>query len=289
MKKRFAYTERLRAMREKKDILVASHRGSIGVNIPDNTKESFSIALRDGADLIELDIAMTTDGELFVFHETMEPRLLHVSKNVQTMNSKELSEYELYNLNDVPTGIKVLRLEEALIFLKDKCLINFDKCFSHPYSEDEKWERIFALVKKYDMIDQVIFKTPDDERYIEIFEKQQKPWLFMPMAESEESLMRFLDADINTVALELKYKTEEHIFADRGYREGLRDKGYMLWGNALDLGGGYKLSAGHDDTCALLRDPKYGWEWFMNNGFDLLQTDWVLAMVSYLRNQGYNV
>ena len=48
MKKRFAYTERLRAMKEKKDILVASHRGSIGVNIPDNTKESFSIALRDG-------------------------------------------------------------------------------------------------------------------------------------------------------------------------------------------------------------------------------------------------
>ena len=77
---------------------------------------------------------MTTDGELFVFHETMEPRLLHVSKNVQTMNSKELSEYELYNLNDVPTGIKVLRLEEALIFLKSdlnlKVILNSIRIFS---------------------------------------------------------------------------------------------------------------------------------------------------------------
>lgn len=44
------------------------HRGSSGT-APENTLASFEIALEDGADMIELDVRMTKDFELVVFHD----------------------------------------------------------------------------------------------------------------------------------------------------------------------------------------------------------------------------
>ena len=49
-------------------VLVAAHRGSAAGNIPCNTLAAYEIALRQGADIVELDVAKTADGELFVFH-----------------------------------------------------------------------------------------------------------------------------------------------------------------------------------------------------------------------------
>ncbi len=287
--KKGAYTQRLHTMRQSKDFLIASHRGSVGINIPDNTLQSFDIALHDGADIIEMDVAMTTDGELVVFHDTMEPRLLHTQKNVQQMSLEELMTYELYNLNNVSTGIKVLRLSEAFAHLKNRCMINLDRCFAHPDAEGEKWERIFALVKKMDMADQILFKSPDDDKYVDFFERQSTPWMFMPMITRMEQVEKFIDGNINTVAVEVKFHTEDSPLADEMFYKKLQNNGCYVWGNALDLGKQYQLSAGHDDTAALGGNPDFGWGWFARKGFDIVQSDWILAMVTYYVQQGYHV
>ena len=53
-------------------VLVASHRGATGSNIPSNTLESYALALRQGADIVELDVTKSLDGELFAFHPYMD-------------------------------------------------------------------------------------------------------------------------------------------------------------------------------------------------------------------------
>lgn len=52
--------------------LIAAHREVSGGNIPCNTLDAFDAALYRGADMVELDVASSMDGRLFVFHPGME-------------------------------------------------------------------------------------------------------------------------------------------------------------------------------------------------------------------------
>ena len=42
------------------------------------------------------------------------------------------------------------------------------------------------------------------------------------------------------------------------------------------------LTAGHTDDIAVSADPHYGWGWLINRGFNIIQTDWPLALSNYL-------
>ncbi|MBQ6935168.1 MAG: hypothetical protein IJN49_01340, partial [Clostridia bacterium] len=56
----------------KKNILVVAHRGVSAGNIPCNTLPAYEIALKQGADVIEMDVDMSADGQLVVFHPGRE-------------------------------------------------------------------------------------------------------------------------------------------------------------------------------------------------------------------------
>ena len=52
--------------------LIVAHRGTAGGNIPCNTLTSYEIALKQGADMIEVDVSRSKDDKLFLFHPGME-------------------------------------------------------------------------------------------------------------------------------------------------------------------------------------------------------------------------
>ena len=52
----------------KEKIIIAAHRGSSTGNIPCNTLPAYRAALLEGADMIEIDVDKSADGELFIFH-----------------------------------------------------------------------------------------------------------------------------------------------------------------------------------------------------------------------------
>ena len=62
----------------KENIIVVAHRGAAGGNIPCNTLASYEIALKQGADMLEVDVSISADGKLFLFHPMME--LAHLNK-----------------------------------------------------------------------------------------------------------------------------------------------------------------------------------------------------------------
>ena len=63
-------------LRKEKGVLVAAHRGTSGGNIPPNTIAAFDLALKEGADILEMDLFKSLDGEIFVFHTGTEPAYL---------------------------------------------------------------------------------------------------------------------------------------------------------------------------------------------------------------------
>ena len=73
-----------------KGIMIMAHRGVCGANILDNTMESFELALKQGADILEADVFRSVDGELFVFHDGTEPFMLGTNEKVVEMTSDQI-------------------------------------------------------------------------------------------------------------------------------------------------------------------------------------------------------
>ena len=60
----------------KEKIIVVAHRGMFAGNIPCNTLPAYNAALTEGADMIEIDVEMSGEGKLYIFHPGMEPPFL---------------------------------------------------------------------------------------------------------------------------------------------------------------------------------------------------------------------
>ena len=51
-------------------IMIVAHRGAFGGNIPCNVIPAFEAALKQGADVIEIDVEMSADGKLYILFES---------------------------------------------------------------------------------------------------------------------------------------------------------------------------------------------------------------------------
>jgi glycerophosphoryl diester phosphodiesterase len=69
--------------------LIAAHRGASGY-APENTMAAFELADRMGADLLELDVRMSKDGELVVIHDGTVDRTTKYSGAVATYTLSQL-------------------------------------------------------------------------------------------------------------------------------------------------------------------------------------------------------
>ena len=95
-----------------KKILIVAHRGAFGGNIPCNTLTSYEIALKQGADMIEIDVEMSADGKLYIFHPGMEPHHLYHMEHIRHMTSEEISRLRYVNYDRTYTQFGVNTLDQ---------------------------------------------------------------------------------------------------------------------------------------------------------------------------------
>ena len=282
------YNQKLLEMRSSKDILIASHAGYHGVDIPCNTIDSFDIAIRQGADIIEMDISMSKDGKLFVMHAGTEPQMFRSLVNVQKLPWDLIRQTEYYNANGGPTGKFPNTFDEVLEFLKGRCFLNLDKTWDYP-DEKKKWDAVFEAVERHNMADQIIFKSEAEQKYADMFSSMDKKYMYMPMLNKPEDLQIFLRDDINLVMAEVKFKNDNDYFGTQEAIDDFHKRGIMVWGNAINLSTNWCLSAGHDDNTALLGNPDFGWGYFVDRKYDIVQTDHLPIMMNYYREKGVRV
>ena len=113
--------ETIRELAKKKGILTAAHRGISGGNIPPNTIAAFDIALKEGADIIEMDLLKSVDGEIFVFHTGMEPAHLNRKIRLEECTAEEIRKVRYCNGDLTETFLGVNTFDEVLEHLKGKC------------------------------------------------------------------------------------------------------------------------------------------------------------------------
>lgn len=268
----------LQEAKKKKGLLIAAHRGTCGHYIIENTTDAFACAMRQTADVMELDVAPSSDGELFVFHDGNEKRLLGADRNLKTMKASEILSYQYKNNEGMVTKLHVNTFDEVLDFLKGKCLINLDRC-------QDYLEAPLKKIEEHGMVNQVTVKTDPEDYYFDWFEKQETPYMYAPKMFNSEAGERLFGRNINTVAFECIFQEEDSSVINPEFQQEARSFGIQLWCNTLRLKENWNRCAWHDDNLAILEGGDKAWGWLIDHGIECIMTDWPLMLRYYYENE----
>ena len=97
---------------------IYAHRGA-SVKAPENTLEAFSLAVAMGADGLELDVHLSSDGELMVIHDAKVDRTTNGTGYVKDMTLEQLKALDASNGKEAYKGAKIPTLAEVYDLIKD--------------------------------------------------------------------------------------------------------------------------------------------------------------------------
>ena len=264
----------------KKGILIAAHRGIGGGNIPFNTIDSFKAALIQKADIIETDVIKSADGVPFIFHIGQEINHLNRDIHLTEMTAEEIKEVRYVNADNCQTFCPPPTLDEALEYMKGRCLINLDHIW------DGCFEETIECVRKHDMLDQVIIKTPLEDEYLDMVEKYAPDFMYLAVINyKDEGSDKIFQRNINFVGVELVFDDDTAPLVSEENIAHYHEKGLFVWVNAILFSSNVPLSGGHSDDIAVTGDFENGWGWLIDRKFDIIQTDWPMLLKEYITNR----
>ncbi len=257
--------------------IIAAHRGSCGGNIPCNTIAAYETALKQGADMLETDLNRTADGKLVIFHPGCERVQLGSQKRITELSWEEVRTLRYRNADQTPTQFGVESFDDFLETFQDRCYINIDKFWGYP-------QEIYEAIKAHNMIDQVLVKSSLSEEVLRVLEEVAPELPFMPIVSEEHPQHeQLLKRNINYIGVECLYKKDDSYLASYEFMEKMHRDGQLVWGNAIIYDYLEQLSGGHSDDSALSMDMEYGWGWFADRPYDVIQTDWTGMLVKFLK------
>jgi glycerophosphoryl diester phosphodiesterase len=264
----------------KEKIIITAHRGVSGGNIPCNTIAAYDAALAHGADMIEIDANMSADGTLYSFHPDMERVHLNFSGSIRELTDSQISTLRYVNYDRAPTQFGLCTLDEIFERYKNKCFINVDKFWDFP-------RELSDMIRRHNIIDQIVVKTGPSKEMFDLIESYAPEIQYLPILSSDKGVHEDLKRrNINYVGAEVVFSTTECDVGSEEFIEKLHRDGKLVWANAIIYSNAVQLAAGHSDDTSIAECPEKGWGWLADRGYDIIQTDWTLAMRLYLESTG---
>ncbi len=265
----------------KRGTLIAAHRGIAGGNLPFNTIDAFNAALIQKADIIETDVIKSADGVPFIFHIGQE--INHFNRDdidLTEMTAEEIKKVRYVNADNNETFCAPPTLDEALESLKERCLINLDHIWDGCFKET------IACVRNHNMLDQVIIKTPLEDKYLDLVEEYASDFMYMPVINyKDENSDKIFERNINFVGVELVFNDDTSELVSPENIERYHKNGLFVWANAILFDSKVPLSGGHSDDVSIVGDFENGWGWLIDRKFDIIQTDWPMLLKEYISNR----
>lgn len=260
--------------------LIVAHRGVAAGNIPCNTMTAYEIALMQGADMIEVDLNRSADGDLVIFHPGMEQSHLGIERSITEMTLEEIRGLRYVNYDRVPTQFGLVRFDDLLEQFKGRCYINVDKFWNHP-------AEIYRAIKRHGMMEQVLVKSALKDGVLNVLEELAPDVAFMPIVKEEHPRHReLMNKNINYVGVEVLFAREDSRLATDEFCEEMHRDGKLVWVNSIIYNVKSQLSGGHSDDTAFTNSMEYGWGWLADRPFDLIQTDWPMMLIQFLKETG---
>ncbi|MCR5148835.1 MAG: glycerophosphoryl diester phosphodiesterase membrane domain-containing protein [Eubacterium sp.] len=134
--------------------VVTAHRGD-AKHAPENTLAAFRLAIENGADVVELDVRETLDGEIVVCHDKNLSRTTGVDANVEDMTFEELRKLSASGkFEDKYPDEKIPTLREAIEVVEAPVGLNIE--LKPDDANKHLEEGVVALVERYDLYDRCV-------------------------------------------------------------------------------------------------------------------------------------
>lgn len=256
-----------------KEVLVAVHRGDWR-NYAENSLEGIDNAIKMGADIIEIDLRRTADGELILMHDRTIDRSTTGKGKVKELTLDSIRRVYLRSGVGEKTPYKVPTLEEALVAVKGKVLINLDKAFDY-------FDQVMEIAERTGTTSQIVMKSTAPAKEVkETYGKYLDRVIYMPVVRIDkpgatDKVKEYIEV-LNPAAFELTY-ADSTCTTGRELRRLLEGK-HRIWYNSL----WGSLAGGHDDFASLV-DPKEGYGFLSDSlGATMIQTDQPAYLMGYL-------
>lgn len=261
------------------NVLIASHRGKFGSSVMENTVLAFTVAIGQGADMVEMDLAKTKDGIFIGHHDDDMSRLFHKAGKIQDYTYSEIKQMPIYNVINEPCVEHVSTLDEILSALKEKTILVLDKCWEH-------WEDIAPTIKTYNMAEQVVLKFYIEDAAAASWALQHQEFMYIPMVQNpnDKEKVYSLKQETTIVGIEILPEDPDSLFLTSGYIKDLHAHGLAVWCNSLNLSSELVYGGGFDDLKSLRNGGSYGWGELITRGIDIIQTDWVYELFSFRKS-----
>ena len=259
------------------EVLVVAHRGDWRY-APENSLAAIAHSIEQGADVVELDVQKTKDGKLILMHDATLDRTTTGTGRVCDWILDSIKTLFLRNGAALRTKHRVPTLEEALMLVKGKVMVNLDKAYPI-------FDEIYPLLKKTGTVRQIVMKGGNTvEEIKQKLGKYLNEILYMPVIQIDapdgiRKIKEFEEA-LKPVAFELVFASDT-CKAPKVAREMLKGKSRIWYNTLWDT-----LAGGYDDDKSL-EDPDAGYGFLIDQlGATMIQTDRTAFLLEYLKSRG---
>lgn len=273
----YAFVNRLLAETlEQRSPLIVAHRGVATGMVPENTTASTRAAFRSGADMVEIDVVASADGEFYAFHTGTEQQNLGADIVIEELTAAQIDELAYSMTGRGGRARRIERLDGILTAFRGRALFNIDRSW-------HLWPALLDRLAVLDMTEQLLLKAPADaEVAIESLRGHSTSFPFMVVCRAADEVFALVDdPDLNLVGVELVADSEAHPLYDIDLLRQLRERSLFTFANAEMLGDHQDLFAGFDDEASIDDDPDSGWGRLIDLGFSAVQTDWPWLLRDY--------
>ena len=149
-------------------LIVVAHRGGAGLGM-ENSLSCIEKGIQAGADMVEIDLHLTSDGRIVVCHDRTVNRTTNGEGRIAEMTWAEIQQLRLLDKDGKPSDETLPTFEQVLELCKGRCgmLIEIKK-------KKDLYVGIEALadslVKQYGMQNQVVFQSFNDDVLFKLHE-----------------------------------------------------------------------------------------------------------------------
>lgn len=257
-----------------KYVMIIAHRGDWR-NAPENSLEAFRNCIKAGIDGIEIDVQETKDGELIIMHDETVNRTTNGKGKVADFTLEQIKSLYLKSGINTLTRHRIPTLAEVFELCKGKILLHIDK-----------WEpikdKILALGKQYNCLDQLIFRsTASSSTMKKLFGEDLEKINYIPVitANNETDIIKLQDylTNISVSCIGIAFNRDDYKILQM--IPTIREKGIRIWCNTLV---GKKFNGGRDDDMAIT-DPDNSYGWMLEKGVSAIMTDRPFLLLEYLK------
>ncbi len=138
--------------------VIFAHRGA-SAHAPENTLTAFELAIRQGADAIELDAKLCADGHVVVMHDATVDRTTDGSGQIGEMPLEALRTLDAgCRFDRAFCGERIPTLDEVFAAFGDKTFINVELT-NYRSLTDELPDRVVELVRRHKLEESVLFSS----------------------------------------------------------------------------------------------------------------------------------